>query len=59
MQVAESEKVCRISGDVTIGGLVPIYQSTDHGQCNYDHFEGAFGMLRLEAMINVVNQVRN
>lgn len=53
-----AEIASRLKGNVTIGGLVPVHPlDNSHGKCNYDSFEGAFGMLRLEAMIFSVNQV--
>ena len=51
------ENVARLQGNVTIGGLVPVYPLDHNGKCNYNSFEGAFGMLRLEAMIFSTNEV--
>ena len=51
------EIASRLHGNVTIGGLVPIHPLDAHGKCNYSSFEGAFGIVRLEAMIFIVGQV--
>ena len=50
-------KAAMLDGNVTIGGLMPIYPLDQNGQCNYKTFEGAFGMIRLEAMIFSVKEV--
>ena len=50
-------KVGIINGDITIGGLVPVYQPLKYGNCSTD-FGGGFGIQRLEAMIYAINKVR-
>lgn len=55
--LSNENNVLRLHGNVTVGGLVPIYPLDHDGKCNYESFQGAFGMLRLEAMIYSVNEV--
>ena len=58
IRAASYEITSKVPGNVTIGGLVPIHPPGAQEQCNFTSFEGAAGMLRLEAMIYTVKEVR-
>ncbi|XP_065062907.1 metabotropic glutamate receptor 3-like [Rhopilema esculentum] len=59
IRAASYEITSKVPGNVTIGGLVPIHPLGAQGQCNLTSFEGAAGMLRLEAMIYTVKEINN